>query len=579
MVKQFDQNRIFWLMFLAAAAFCLSVYSPVSYTRADPSGTLLTAQSLLQNGSLKLDAYKPWIPPSYRFVEVHSHTYYVYPVGTPLFTAPIVWAAGLTGNIYLPFTPADEALQNIISGLSVALCAMLMYFLAKAFLPALHSYTLAIAFTFGTSILSTMGTALWSTNFAMLFSLGALILIAYEAKGNLTGLNPYGLGLLLFSAYLCRPSEAVFVGIVFLYVLVYRRNIFLRLAATVGGLMVVFVVSSYLELHQILPEYYRSSDFALSMKFFTAFYANLFSPSRGLLIFSPFLALILVGTAAYGKTLIKNPFFQLAGIWFLSHLFMVSAWKVWWGGQSYGPRLFTDCLPALLILLALIWKSVIETVALQGRRVWTGVFAVLVGVSVFIHSYQGMFNRWTDIWNDGGSAVSFLDWRYPQFLASAQQLTDREVEFEKLNLQPYVPGARILADSSWAVFENFYSPEPLADGSVIRWSKGMFPSIYLQLDSQHWNQSKDYRFLVKLGGFEDIKVKFLFNGVEIGSTPLRSQGAEEFSMVLPGKSVKPGELNQLKLVVDFSNANLSRFDIKSDSRMRGIQFFGLDIGK
>jgi len=64
------------------------------------------------------------------------------------------------------------------------------------------------------------------------------------------------------------------------------------------------------------------------------------------------------GSLVFIKTLWQNPIFQLAGAWFFAHLVMISAWKVWWGGDSFGPRLLTDTLPALLLLLALVWQAV-----------------------------------------------------------------------------------------------------------------------------------------------------------------------------------------------------------------------------
>jgi len=119
--------------------------------------------------------------------------------------------------------------------------------------------------------MSTMGTALWSIDLALLFSLASLILVVYEAVGKRRTLNPYLLGSLLFLAYLCRPTEALFVGFVFLYVLVYRRRIFIKLLLVTGVLLSAFMAYSFLELRQVLPEYYRSSAFELSWNFSRCF--------------------------------------------------------------------------------------------------------------------------------------------------------------------------------------------------------------------------------------------------------------------------------------------------------------------
>jgi hypothetical protein len=575
--KIFDRNKLFLLGLLAAAAFCISYYSPVSYAHADPAGTLLTAQSLVQNGTLRLDTYRGWIPNNPAYVEVRNHIYWLYPVGTPLFITPFVWTAGLTGEVFLPNTQADSALQNFISGLTVAACALLMYFLLAAICSPLHSYLLAAVFTFGTAIMSTLGTGLWSINLAMLFSLAALILLVYEAVGRHRSLNSYLLGFLLFSAYLCRPSEVLFVGFVFLYVLVYRRPVFLRLLLFTLSLLAVFIAYSFLELRQVLPEYYRSSAFELTWNFFPVLIANLFSPSRGLLVFSPFLALVLAGSLVFIKSLWKNPIFQLSGAWVLAHVAMISAWKVWWGGDSFGPRLLSDALPALLLLLALVWQTAQKKLGTKSQRAWVVVFAVLAGVSIFIHSYQGMFNPATDLWNNG-PAQSLLDWKYPQFLASPQQLAARKVDYDSRSLPVYPWGEAISVNSPYAVFDHWYEPETM-DGENLRWSLGTASAIILRFDPGATDPAKNYRLKVRFGGIQEVKAKILFNGNEIGAALVGSPSPESFLMNLPGKWIRPGELNRLEFIIDPSNANLAAFDLKEDGRLRGISLMSLTIGE
>jgi hypothetical protein len=182
-----------------------------------------------------------------------------------------------------------------------------------------------------------------------------------------------------------------------------------------------------------LPPYYRNSDFALSFDLLLKLYANMLSPSRGLLIFSPLLIMTLIGAVYYARTLYKDPIFQLAAVWFFAHFLLISSWKVWWGGQSFGPRLFADILPALLIIQAIIWKIYnTRSKSPQNKTVYAAA-CVLVLASVFINSYQGMFNPATATWNDG-PAVKFMDWRYPEFLANPRQIAVREVEYNQQRL-------------------------------------------------------------------------------------------------------------------------------------------------
>ena len=577
MNQVFNRNKIFFIFLLIATAFCISYYSPVSYAHADPAGTLLTAQSLVKNGTFRLDAYQGWIPENYAYAQVGGHIYWIYPVGTPLFLSPFVWMAGLQGYVFLPDTQANATLQNFLSGLTVAACALLMYFLLAAICSQLHSYILAVFFTFGTSVISTMGTGLWSVNLAILFSLAALILIVYESVGKLRSLNPYLLGFFLFSAYLCRPSEVLFVGFVFLYILVYRRQILLKLILTIAGFMAVFIAYSLLELHQVLPQYYRSSEFSLTWNFITNLIANLFSPSRGLLVFSPFLGMAIIGSIAFLKNLWKNPIFLLSGVWITAHLAMISAWKMWWGGDSFGPRLLTDILPAFLLLLALVWQVAQENLSHKSQQAWMIVFAAFAGISIFIHSYQGMFNPATDLWNNGPE-VDFMDWKYPQFLASPQQLAARKVDFDSRNLPVYPWGETIFTNSPFAVFDHWYEPE-VVDGENLRWSMGTSSSIILRFDPGATDPARDYRLKVRVSGIPKVKVRFLLNGNLLGSTPINDPIPESYLMMLPGKWIRPGDLNQLEFSIDPTQVDVTAFDLGKDSRLRGICIISLNISQ
>ena len=576
MSKQFEQNSILWLAILALAAFCVSTLSPVSYTGADPTGTLISAQAVAQKGTLQLDDYQPWMSYSYRFEYFNEHYYYVYPIGTPLFVTPIVWATGLTGDTYWPFSQADDTLQNLISGLTVAGCALLMYWLAKAYLPPLQSFLLASAYTFGTTIMSTMGAALWSTNLAVLFALGILIQLVYAERGEAKKLNPYLLGIFLFSTYLCRPQMMLLVGLVWLYILIYRRKEILKLSLTMALLMALFITYSVSELNQLLPIYYRSSDFSFAADIFMRAYATLLSPSRGLIIFSPFLILALIGSLTLFKTLVKDPIYQLAGLWFLAHFGMISAWRVWWGGQSYGPRLFTDALPALFLLNAIVWQTAQTSRGFSQKLFDKRIFISLVLVSVFIHSYQGMFNVYTATWNDGNS-VKFNDWRYPEFLANPQMLAVREVEYQKQNLPVYQFGNPISIDSPEAAFENWYGPDKTPSGQPFRWSQGNKASIYFRVGAPGVEPNKDYQFKVRLGGLDGAKIQILLNDKEIGSTPVKTVEPEVFTMRLPGGFIKPDSVNQLTFKIDFSFVMIEQIDLQKDQRMRGISFYNLVI--
>jgi hypothetical protein len=134
----------------------------------------------------------------------------------------------------------------------------------------------------------------------------------------------------------------------------------------------------------------------------------------------------------------------------------------------------------------------------------------------------------------------------------------------------------IAADSPQAVFENWYDPETVPQGSL-RWSNGFSSSIYIRLASDDVDPGHDYNLKVRLGGFDYAKVKILFNGTEIGLTPFHKFDAESFSIQLPGKIIQPGKVNQISFVSDLSNAIMGSVELQKDERMRGLIFYSLMI--
>jgi hypothetical protein len=75
----------------------------------------------------------------------------------------------------------------------------------------------------------------------------------------------------------------------------------------------------------------------------------LFSPSRGLIVFSPIVLIALAARASPQHRSLLRWSAGAAAVQFLVY----SSFSVWWGGHTYGPRYVLDLLPALLPAAAL----------------------------------------------------------------------------------------------------------------------------------------------------------------------------------------------------------------------------------
>jgi hypothetical protein len=98
----------------------------------------------------------------------------------------------------------------------------------------------------------------------------------------------------------------------------------------------------------------------------------LFSPGRGLLVYSPIIVFALVAWAPAARKSREQHrgVVALAGAFCLTHIGLIAMWPVWWGGYCWGPRLLTEiCAPAM-VLIAVGMPEILY-------QKWTRGFAVL----------------------------------------------------------------------------------------------------------------------------------------------------------------------------------------------------------
>ncbi len=448
------------LAILAVIIFLLAYLSPVSYAASDPAYSLLTSQAIVEYGTVKLDNYRSdlgsMLDNDTRLRTVNNHTYYYFPVGTSLIAAPFVRAANWF-DLDMRNVEDDAWLQNLISALISAALFFIIYRIGIYYLHPAESALLAAIFVLGTALISTIGTALWNLGFETLFIvLGLWLLVRLDNNGTARS-DPYILGLLLFAAFLSRPTAVVFIVVAFLFIGIRQRSYFVKTAAIALFLMALFVVFSKGEYETWLPPYYLPGRLGTGdTPFLITLYGLLFSPSRGIFVFSPmFLPVIaLLIFLAYRKRL-KLPLLLWFGtIWFLASVLSVSRFGHWWGGQSYGPRLLTDAVPALILLTIVTLNELRLKLSAKTTRWIIALFLLLAMVSIAINTLAGLFNSQTIRWNgdmlapDIDHAPQYLfSWRYPQFLANEELICSRNRDYfetsliaQHIALSPYTIG-------------------------------------------------------------------------------------------------------------------------------------------
>jgi len=568
------------ILLIGCGIFGLTYAGRVFYTGSDPQPALLVSQAILEHHTVRLDAYEhaPDSPLNhYTVVQRNGHDYYNYPIGTPIFSLPFVRAANLAGKD-MSVLQDNYRVQKLIAGLLCALAFFLLYSIGRHFLSAAHSAVIAGVSVLGSSLTSTMGTALWNTDFAVFFILLSLLLIVRHDRGQASAATPYSLGLFLFAAYLCRPAASVFILVTLAYSFARDRNFFLKVVATSSILLVGYLIFSRVEYGQWIEEYYSASRLG-PRHGRLALYGLFLSPSRGLLVYSPFFAPVLAGLLWYFDALKRNALVWFCLIWSGLHLLIVARNSGWWGGHSFGPRLLTEAVPALVLLTVILWQALSQNASRHTRRVFQVSYLALGAAGIWINSVQGLYNYSTARWNsspdiDRNSAYLF-DWKYPQFLATAESVHARmlehilrQAERGSLNLEPYALGDTLAyTDRNSRIFVGWSDPEPGR-----RWSEITSPKIFFEPGPMvRLDEEEEIALEIVSGSWGTQPVTLYLNGAQIGEVTLQGPPAA-YSLAFDGALLKPGDLNQIEFIIPGA-----AFPGNGDLRRLGMSFVGLRI--
>jgi len=563
---------------LAVAAFLCSLLSPVRNERSDPLGSLLTAQAIIETGTPWLDSYRDQRMGDgyYHDGLVNGHRLYGFPVGTSLCAVPFVWVANRAG-LDMNTVEGEQALQNLLSALTVSGMALLAYYLARCFLSFGLSWGVALVFTFGATLISTCGTALWSHNLQLVLMLTALLQIArFERRGK--PVSPVMFAVALFLAYLCRPTAAPFGALAFLYLLARLPRRGCVCALVLGLMTVLFAAYSWRFYGMLLPPYYLPKRIAGNQSFFLALYGNLFSPSRGLLVFNPVLlpGLVLLAAVPWRKWRGQITAAGVLGLAVL-HIVIISRFPHWWGGHSYGSRLALDVLPLTLYALLAVGSDGVAGMGRWGRGGLAVLFILTSLAGIAINTGQGLFSRATAEWNSGPNVDAYpeyiLDWRLPQFLATENSLAFRGFRHGVARFAP-VSGL-ILPASRNVFYENWHVDQIAGNGSPVRWSAGTLSSIHFR--TGQWEHGVPVLLTLTAGTFGRQRVEIWLNGYFCGSF---THGG--FSPTIQAFALKPewhlaNDINTIEIRTPDAPAMASELKGAFDARGIGICLHRLEM--
>jgi hypothetical protein len=298
------------------------------------------AVSLVEERDFDLDEH-PEVEPPFA-ATVAGRRVSIYPVLSPLLAAPVFAALR-------PFFALDEtgsALAGKLAASILSCLAAAVLYLCLSVRGKNHAAASALLLALGTSVWST-SQALWQHPAAVLF--GALVMLCLAlAEHDAAWAGRAGLPLALMVA--ARHADVALAAVLAVGIALRwpRRLPALALWALPAAAFVAAYQWAYFGAP--LRHGFSGSLDRFSAPWGTGHLGLLLSPGKGLLVFTPLVALAAAGMVAAFRRRERWLVATLGGA-AAAHWVLMGRWGEWHGGESWGPRLMTDALPLLFVFL------------------------------------------------------------------------------------------------------------------------------------------------------------------------------------------------------------------------------------
>ena len=259
-------------------------------------------------------------------------------------------------------------LSKISSSLIMALSGGFFYLLLKKqfSLDEKKASTLTGVFLFATVNFAMLSQSLWQHGTLQLFSILGLYFILEHLKSP--GFKPFSAflgGLFYGLAILSRPTAGLGLLLISVCALIKLNN--LKAVFKTGVFVALGVLLNIAFFFWYNNKYYvgiENQGYASQLlgswlsPFPISFIGVWISPSKGILTYSPVFIFSFVGFyIALKKGLKENLQYLFYFLIVIIHTLVISFWKHWYGGYSFGYRMSSDIIPYLVLLMVPYLKS------------------------------------------------------------------------------------------------------------------------------------------------------------------------------------------------------------------------------
>ncbi|HEV8267640.1 MAG TPA: hypothetical protein VGR00_05385, partial [Thermoanaerobaculia bacterium] len=320
----------------------------------DNTATRCAAGRILTAGTLDLRGLPEFRkePPHYSTVRIGSRLLPSFPLGTALLSLPYR-AAALAISRGKETLELRERWEKSFAALATAAAAVFLFLAVRRRFGDPAAFGVTFVFALATPAFSTSGQAMYSTTGEVFFLCLALFLLAGAEESRMVFAAA---GLSFGAAFLCRPTALIPAAALALAFATTR----LRAAALAAGAALSIGLSALwlksLYGHPLGGYGLMNGGRSMwNVGSFTAFAGSLLSPSRGLIVFFPYLLFLAIEVPASDRFSRRLRFAALAAA---SGCFaLASSYAKWWGGHGLGPRLMAEASPFLALLTLPIFAS------------------------------------------------------------------------------------------------------------------------------------------------------------------------------------------------------------------------------
>jgi hypothetical protein len=360
---------------LAFVCYWSTLQAPVN---GDATAHVYLAYSLVWHGSPDVSGFaaSPY-PFVFTAIETTRGTIIQYVPGNAILFAPLALLGGLAGIPAGSYTMTALA-TKLVASVAVALSIALLFPLLARRAGPRAAVFLTVAYA--------LGTAAFSVSSQVFLQHGPTLALTCGALRLLTGTRPsrirVGIAALLGGLLiLVRLSNVILAGIGLAFVVHRRRYALPHALFWAIGPLLLLAAYDWATFGEAAET--PGGDLPVASSPLEGVAALLISPSRGLLVYSPFLIVGIAALMASWRWRADDGVWLLryASLGFVATLLGFGIYRDWLGGWNFGNRYLTDLLPFYMLGIAEAW-----------RRGWLAafwaraVFSVAVGWSILLHA-------------------------------------------------------------------------------------------------------------------------------------------------------------------------------------------------